>query len=150
MPLKINIGSSAVVFRKARFESPDDSQSRDLKPKHFDNWQNDKDNTPIIPFSPSRGLDDFKSEQGWSDFKSAFEEVKESPSVPILSLNIHIGNGVKKNLDIYNMNLFYKEWEDFCRLHNVCEEKQDLLINIIKEELQSTLTRIDEVEEDLD
>ena len=44
----------------------------------------------------------------------------------------------------------YKEAEDFCKMYNLPEEKRELLISILKEETQNTLTRIDEEEEEHD
>ena len=63
---------------------------------------------------------------------------------------MYIGNGETKHLKIYNVNMIYKEAEDFCKLHNLPEEKLDLLISILKVEIQNTLTRIDEEDEEFD
>ena len=46
--------------------------------------------------------------------------------------------------------MIFKEAEDFCKLHNLPEEKLNLLISILKIEIQNTLTRIDEEDEEFD
>ena len=46
--------------------------------------------------------------------------------------------------------MIYKEAEDFCKLHNLPDEKLELLISILKVEIQNTLTRIDEEDEEID
>ena len=63
---------------------------------------------------------------------------------------MHIGNGEVKNLDIYDTNMLYKDAEDFCKQHGLSDEKLDLLISILTEEIQNSLTRIDEVDEEFD
>ena len=46
--------------------------------------------------------------------------------------------------------MIYKDAEDFCKMHNLPEEKLNLLINILKVEIQNTLTRIDEEDEEFE
>jgi len=66
---------------------------------------------------------------------------------PILHLDVHIGDGIVKDLFIYDLDSAAKDATEFWKMHGLPDYKINILTNVIKQELQWTLTRIDEEDE---
>lgn len=71
-----------------------------------------------------------------------------SKRAPILHLDVHIGDGVTKDLYIYDLDSATVQATNFAAENNLSEKKLQTLLTVMKQELQSTLTRIDEEDED--
>ena len=122
------------MFKRARFVFPDTSQEFDRDITSSQNEINLQMSNHILPTllqfdSNNLGFWDKNFD---IDTPSINEDHLDNIKPPILHLNVHIGGGIKKELNIYSINTFYKEAEDFWKLHNVPAEKQDLLITIVK------------------
>ena len=97
------------------------------------NDKNLQSSNPILSFSPRYSLDDIENWLNYSnlEFSSVLREPSNVGSVPILHLNVHIGDGIKQELYINNINTYCKEVEDFWKLYNVSENNQDFIITVV-------------------
>ena len=90
------------------------------------------------------------SNDNLEDLKEASNEGEEDENFPILFLDVNLGKDRVERLVIYDGDDPFTVADEFCLKHCLEEKKKRKLAKVIKKQLDSLLTRIDEDEDEED